>query len=835
MTAATGHFTAAQLAAWHDVSRARVHQWMVGVKPRKMKGRGGLEYHWSVSELRLWLYRDLEEQANRLLFRNVSHLLATDPAPWEPAHPVSELARDAVDKARVRRSILAPILAAPDAETVEVSILVKRALLAFRQHDNRLAAGEWAVRIWIEDARRRDKSLARWDRLEIYLDEKPALKSASEIMDEQLASIDAGSLLALLSHIAAIGGPDEAGTCEVWHAVFVEHSIQSGVGSSPLGVKQKLLQILDEKLPGFVPSSASTRSMAWQRRYDKWKAGGCVAQALKDGRAGRAGRKPDNYVAPEEERAIQEIAGRMHRPNRVRALEEYAKLPTCREALREVITRRRKSRQNMPEFLMCAATPPHPRKKLEEFKARCGTFEVMPDHTRREVEAGDWWLFDDMSQNTPFWFEKIEPDEEEGSRHQVTVCRQSILAMDQKSGKWLGCELIGRARDSYRAEDILRFFYRLFSLYGLPRRGLVLELGTWVSKVISGGREETIPMAEEEKEKVMVGLRQLGIEIRHKFTPTGKACIESGFGNFQTQVEVQVRALNLGRKRGERPADEKKASRVAAGSVHPQAVGMLHIEELRKEVEAVIASLNSRVKEGKLQHGVPDEVWEQSLKAKPLPPLPLDKIHLFMPLQKEVCIRGGHAQVTFNGRVLRFINPEEFVHLGEKYRVRVHLDPTEPALGAWVFNMETSTQNRGRLKVGDFICHATCVEDAPLHAPPGYVDDNIRNKKVFQGAVRVAFCAGGIYGYGGKSASELRNGRGDVLRLERGASVGLHEAGSSLPAKPRRGGNARADDLAELAKAKRSARNAPPPAPEIDLAKLEERERQMKEELGIFD
>lgn len=176
-----------------------------------------------------------------------------------------------------------------------------------------------------------------------------------------------------------------------------------------------------------------------------------------------------------------------------------------------------------------------------------GDFEEMADGTRRTIEPGDWWVMDDMSVNFPFWFASPFSDSKLAQKHGVDLGRQTLCAMDVASGKWLGCELIGRPRDAYRAEDVLRFCRKLFTEYGLPRRGLRLERGVWKSKRITGyevtdsgpaEREEDRPdMAEDDRQRVVGGLQALGIELQFTTSAKGKGEIETGFNFLQRVME----------------------------------------------------------------------------------------------------------------------------------------------------------------------------------------------------------------------------------------------------------------------------------------------------------
>ena len=124
-------------------------------------------------------------------------------------------------------------------------------------------------------------------------------------------------------------------------------------------------------------------------------------------------------------------------------------------------------------------------------------------------------------------------------------------------------------------------------------------------------------------------------------------------------------------------------------------------------------------------------------------------------------------------------------------------------------------------RVGQFICKADFAEEALQVAYSGYVDDNIRRRKAFNGAVRIAFSAPARSGQNAATAHEVRDGQGNVVRVERGASAGLRDAAQLLSGGRRRGGD-RSDVLASQAKALKEARR--PKQPEIDGDDLERRE-----------
>jgi transposase-like protein len=290
----------------------------------------------------------------------------------------------------------------------------------------------------------------------------------------------------------------------------------------------------------------------WQAEY---RAGGL--QALAPGKS--SGRRPlAEMIPPEGVRALRAL---YLKTKSVRlSLDLWAADPACPEALRERLLATR----DVPPSLMRLVTvhaqvrAAHQGERHLQLGAAVNLrdmTELMPTGERRAIQPGDWWELDDMSLNHPYCFPadpEDYPDDPMVAKYGLALARQSLWAVDVASGKWLGFELVGRRRDAYRAEDILRFLRRLFQTHGLPRRGLRLERGIWKSKRIAGvqitpaaRREypeaeailaadyERPEMPEADQTALVGGLSQLGIHVVHTWSPRGKAIIEGSFDHLQ--------------------------------------------------------------------------------------------------------------------------------------------------------------------------------------------------------------------------------------------------------------------------------------------------------------
>ncbi len=827
---AVDFFTASQLAAALGVTRTRAHQLMSGADTLRLvrEVRGVQAHCWPVGAIPPRVAADLHEIVKRKAYCNIAHLLACPPVPWQPIQPLGKLSTEAVTKAQTRCEVLAPILAAQDAQTVRVSELVRRATAGFaRLSQGSDAAGERAIRRWIEEAIDRDRGLWQWDRVEIYLDDKPDLKSDATRLSATFNEAGGEALASALLAVQKADGPSDAERREIFNAAFHRIGFLIESGSTAGKAKKALLRILIASGVSLFGASEAARLKQWQRYYEKWSKNGCTADALEDGRAFNDGRPVIAQPSAAETTAIKRLA--LKTGSQVMALNIFADSAVCSSELREAIHRPRKSRHNLPLSLRRAAsvTPEmeaHERGGREyqytSFTSRRSSFEVMEDGGLREIEPGDWWELDDMSWNQPFWFESLDGDDALAQKHGASMARQCLLCADVKSGKWLGAEFIGRARDAYRAEDILRFFRRLFAEYGLPRRGVRLERGTWKSRVING--QVIQGLSKEDADAVFGGLRKFGIRVEYCWTAKQKGHIESAFGYLQKAAAAIVEGPNVGRWRGERARDSKQVQRARDGIVHPRAIGCLHVDQIGERARQAMIWCNSQAKEGRIQSGVPDEGWFRSVSRAALRPLPPDLLYLLLPEQRELKVRAGHVWPTVAGISFQFSAPGLFADLGTGYRVIACFDPTEPTMGAWIFNAETGTANRDGHTHGAFLGHAEHCAEAPQFAAHGFVDENIERRRKHYRAFRVKYVSTGVFGHNAASASELRDGRGNVARIERG---GAATPVPSAPAggKRRRSANGEGDSLVEKAKAMQAAKTPKPVGPSLEELALKNR------------
>lgn len=396
--------------------------------------------------------------------------------------------------------------------------------------------------------------------------------------------------------------------------------------------------------------------------------------------------------------------------------------------------------------------------------------EELQNGQRVPLRPGDVWELDDMSTNYPFWFEC-----QGVGKHSAVLGRQGLYCGDVASSKWLGVELVGRPRDAYRAEDILRFLRKLMQAYGKPRR-LRIERGVWRAKVIKGwadegdeGTEGTKTPAMDEAEKALLqdGLKALGVDVIYCYTPGQKGWIESNFNRLQQVLPTFVgrEAVNIGRHGGEYEEAAKRVRQAHDGVHHPRELGFLHIDRAADLLTTAMEWIGLTTRESR-GGTIPNEVWDGWVTEHPLAPVTGTDLAVFLPEIREVTLRLGHAWCQHDRQQFGFINPEVFADLGHGYRVTVRFDPSEPSLGAAIYNRETSSANRAGLQVGQFICWADFHEAAPMFSAvkgeqPG--QDLVKRFRAFH---RTAFRAMGGRLTPAISRAEVRDGRGNVGKAE---------------------------------------------------------------------
>ena len=455
--------------------------------------------------------------------------------------------------------------------------------------------------------------------------------------------------------------------------------------------------------------------------------------------------------------------------------------PTCPEELREFLAPKLVGEKPLslpPSLRRIAKVTPELAAALRGpralghigFKSRHSDLVIDPvTGQERKLLAGDIYLSDDMSTNHPFWFNLPDGERETragrgdklAKKHGVAIGRQGLYTNDAR-GKWLGCDLIGRPTDAYTSADILRHFRRIIAEWGMPRIGWILEKGVWLARSISGKIKVVID--DGARGAVVAGLSSLGFEVTHVHTSEGKALIEGAFGHLQSVLDL-LEIPTVGRVRGEMERVEKMIRRVQTGVIHPEEGGIPYIGAHIQNVQKAMVFCNGKPKFGRIQNGVPDEVWSRDTEAHPLRRLTPEQMGMFLPLKYATSIRQGCVDKMLGGILYRFTSPE-FARLGVGYRLAVAFDPGDASAGAEIYNLETGSRNSSGYSPGQWICHAEHELELPLYGYTEAVRASTARRKAHRRAFAAAYAGTGLFGRGAGRALERRDASGRLERIE---------------------------------------------------------------------
>jgi hypothetical protein len=336
-----------------------------------------------------------------------------------------------------------------------------------------------------------------------------------------------------------------------------------------------------------------------------------------------------------------------------------------------------------------------------EMVSRRGMLWIDEEGELQNLLPGELWELDDYSCNQPFTYRDPQTGE-------LEVGRQILAGMDVCGGGWLGFDLIGRPRDAYRGEDIVRFIGRLFRAHGIPRF-LRLERGSWESSYVHGLEVEGLTQPW--------GALDHFCHITHVFKSKGKGLLESSFNPFQNWLAHAGR--DVGRYAGEFQESAKAWRQVknAASRPDPRVAGFWAQDQCAAAHEEAARIMNSRPRT-RAGHG--ERVAADDLIARHgwnTTPLPAEEAWRLLPVKDRRVVNGGMVRVNPGGgwpELTYVVNGQDGLCLENGHAVLIACDPLDPST-AYIANADRSPRNRSGWSVGHPLLAAAPLynNDAP--------------------------------------------------------------------------------------------------------------------------
>src|SRR6266849_4515421 len=168
-------FSAAQIAAALQRSKRSVLESLRETSPSEAKIVYGNEARaWSKDTLPQNIVTALEDVAARRK-TSIDELLTLPPPFWRPPHPLSELCKEAIERASLLQRALAAALARMNDVDLTSADFERLGVEDYRKtFGHRISTRHW--RRLLKRTLDRDGGAENWSRLEIYLDDSPARK-----------------------------------------------------------------------------------------------------------------------------------------------------------------------------------------------------------------------------------------------------------------------------------------------------------------------------------------------------------------------------------------------------------------------------------------------------------------------------------------------------------------------------------------------------------------------------------------------------------------------------------------------------------------------------------
>jgi hypothetical protein len=626
------HYTAAQIATALGRPR-RIIQRVLAEIPDDGKRivRGNETRCWQLASLPESIRGGLLTVAQQRGYRDAEHLLNQPDQKWQPALPLTDCSDETIAKAVKLRDALGVALARRNDCTLGSSELEAIGLADYQ----RAFGHTTKVRSWRELFHRTlDRAGAEdnFNRLELYLDERPARKTS---VAPVLA--DADKLHALKRTLDGCRNPaalTESEKQAAWLAALETFDARIEVGDSSKAVKEEILGFLT----AFAPCLASNRNalrVAFQRKYDRWQTNERKAAALRDGR-GEENRSRRNELSEDDRdiliaHTVMACGGRISQ-----GIRECMERGLVSEALQSRLIHNPTSKSYVPSWLRERIQ--HDVAMLEDNHHGPRRAKLNGAHISRYwgcVPALDWYCMDDAT--LPIYF--YVPD---GQGWFTLMRGQFLLAIDTRSTCILGFALMPER--NYNARVIRTLITRVCDEYGLPRSGFYFENGIWKDSRILTGDPDATPFSWQETE---LGLREFGLRFMHSRLPRSKP-VERVLGALQDLMEGDRGYAGRDEVHDGFESFKRWKLKIESKAIDPRGV-FYTFEQWENRLSELCDQYNAAEQGGKMTGGLSPEGALETFRDKSNPGIRFDgALRLFFAHHRRP------IRVTSNGITLRF-------------------------------------------------------------------------------------------------------------------------------------------------------------------------------------
>ena len=553
---------------------------------------------------------ELQAIAQRRGYRDAESLLSNPAGEWKSPVALVEVAQSSLDDLLKLKRALSRMIARQDDPSISASDLEQMGLDDYaREFGHTISARH--LRNLFNRTMDRDRGAMDFERLEIYLSERPALKNPSKPVVKLAVEVD---FQALKDTIASFGNPVDPSPDEkqlLWVNIMEVYQDRMNAGKEPKKLKYSLIEFLIRNAPFLVSADCSnvknSMRVNFQNKLARWASSGGDITALSDGRMASSGWHRAPELSQEDRdrlasHAVLSCGGRVA------------------QAWREMMNRREFSPEIMSYYLSnpgrksyvphrIADAVKHEVKSMLDIHHGPRQAKLNGPHISRDwssVHSLEWMQADDVT--FPVYYRARD-----GKGGWEYMRGQTLVMVDLRSTRILGFVLLSQR--NYTARAIRTLITKVCNEYGLPTKGFYFENGIWkASKMITGSKASGLPgngsaLSDGEVE---LGLREFGIQFRHAQLPRAKP-VERVLGAAQNLMEgwpgyvgrnemvekfERIQKLKLDAERGDMAAISQ----------------FMDEDEYAKSLQGLFAAYNSTPQGGKMTEGrSPDETFQACL------------------------------------------------------------------------------------------------------------------------------------------------------------------------------------------------------------------------------
>ncbi len=444
-----------------------------------------------------------------------------------------------------------------------------------------------------------------------------------------------------LRHRLTDGTYSDAQQAWLWHEALSLVEAAGGPGSGAPGQTpgRSLLAWLRANARQLAATEEAMRRLIYRKR-NAWLAGGKTPQALMDRRT-EANAQRRTEISQEDRNQIVASAVLNHGGRLATAFWELMQQGQLSQNLRSRFIANPADKGDLPRSVARELRPEVDMLRNIHLGPRTHRLNgAYIDRDWSTVAAGDWLCSDDVTCPVPYGL----PD---GSLTQG----QLLLTIDVRSRRIQDFALLDSP--NYNAFAIFSSYVRIFDRYGLPRKGMLWEMGIWKrSRLLKGG--DSCPHSTAEVE---LGFQSLGLRFIHSVLPRSKP-VENVIGLLQNLMEGEPGYS--GRCQMLEKHERWQAARrdVESRRKTPAEAGFYSAAEWFQRLHELAEQYNRTPQQGILAGATPNEAWESYQRADD-PPVALTGSIRYLLATHKLPVKVQNNGIVFQFGKQRFVYRNE--------------------------------------------------------------------------------------------------------------------------------------------------------------------------------